>query len=155
MQFHSSYKCAKTSELNFFHGHTYLPLSVSFGKHVIQTNPSKFDERLFSNIYLCILCVKEGREIQDFMFWGKEFQRDAPAKDIHASFRAMWKLSCFHVIIYFCHWKRYQHRSVSMSTCITCVLLCQIDWAREIRESWDFSEDGAWNALELFVDGGN
>nr|KAG5707978.1 hypothetical protein BaRGS_025116 [Batillaria attramentaria] len=29
-----------------------------------------------------------------------------------------------------------------------------IDWAKGIRESWDFSEDGAWNALELFVDEG-
>ena len=38
------------------------------GKHVIQTNPSKFDERLFSDIYLCRLRLKPGREIQDFMF---------------------------------------------------------------------------------------
>ncbi|XP_076449244.1 deoxyribodipyrimidine photo-lyase-like [Babylonia areolata] len=29
-----------------------------------------------------------------------------------------------------------------------------IDWARVIRESWDFSEDGAWNAMDLFVDEG-
>ncbi|KAL8619424.1 hypothetical protein ACOMHN_011775 [Nucella lapillus] len=29
-----------------------------------------------------------------------------------------------------------------------------IDWARVIRESWDFSEDGAWNSLDQFVDGG-
>ncbi|KAK7114906.1 hypothetical protein V1264_000887 [Littorina saxatilis] len=29
-----------------------------------------------------------------------------------------------------------------------------IDWAKVIRESWDFSEDGAWNALDLFVNGG-
>ena len=31
-------------------------------------NPSKFDERLFSDIYLCGLRLKQGREIQDFMF---------------------------------------------------------------------------------------
>ena len=37
----SSYKCAEISELNFFHGHTVKFL----GKHVIQTNPSKFDEK--------------------------------------------------------------------------------------------------------------
>ena len=42
----SSYKCAETSELNSFQGHTIKFL----GKHVIQTNPSEFDERLFSDI---------------------------------------------------------------------------------------------------------
>ena len=48
------------------------------GKHVIKTNPSKFDERLFSEI-----CLKQGlQEIQDFIFWGRQFQRDAPAKDM-------------------------------------------------------------------------
>ena len=29
------------------------------GKRVIQTNPSKFDERLFSDIYLCKLHLKQ------------------------------------------------------------------------------------------------
>ena len=48
MQFHSSYKCAETSELNVFHGHTCIQHSMFLGKRVIQTNPSKFDERLFS-----------------------------------------------------------------------------------------------------------
>ena len=38
------------------------------GKRVLQTNPSKFDERLFSAIYLCRLRLKQGREIQDFVF---------------------------------------------------------------------------------------
>ena len=51
-------------------------------KRVIQTNPSKFDERLFSSIYLCRLRLKQGRQIHDFIFWGREFQRDAPAKDM-------------------------------------------------------------------------
>ena len=64
MQFHSSYKCAETSELNFFHGHTIKFL----GKRVIQINPSKFDERLFSDLYLCRLRLKQGREIHDFIF---------------------------------------------------------------------------------------
>ena len=36
------------------------------GKRVIQTNPSKFYERLFSDIYLCRLRLKQGREIHDF-----------------------------------------------------------------------------------------
>ncbi|XP_060552070.1 LOW QUALITY PROTEIN: deoxyribodipyrimidine photo-lyase-like [Ruditapes philippinarum] len=27
----------------------------------------------------------------------------------------------------------------------------EIDWAKVIRESWDFSEDGAWEALQLFL----
>ena len=49
---------------------------------MIQTNPSKFDERLFSDIYLCRLFLKQGREIQDFMFRDREYQRDAPAKDM-------------------------------------------------------------------------
>ena len=38
------------------------------GKHLVQTNPSKFDERLFSDIYLSRLHLKQRREIQDFMF---------------------------------------------------------------------------------------
>ena len=59
----------------------YITLK-SLGKHVIQTNLSKFEERLFSDKYLCRLCLKQGTEIQDFMFWGREFQRDAPAKDL-------------------------------------------------------------------------
>ena len=35
------------------------------GKQVIQTNPSKFDERLFSEIYLRTLRLKQGREIRE------------------------------------------------------------------------------------------
>ena len=52
----------------------------NLGKRVIQTNPSKFDERLFSDIYLCRLHLEQGREIHDFNY--REFQRDAPAKDM-------------------------------------------------------------------------
>ena len=37
-------------------------------KHVIQTNLSKFNERLYAGIYMCRLRLKQGREIQDFMF---------------------------------------------------------------------------------------
>ena len=44
MQFHNSYKRAETPELNFFHGHTCVKLKC-LGKRMIQTNPSKFDER--------------------------------------------------------------------------------------------------------------
>ena len=36
------------------------------GKRVIHTNPSKFDEKLFSDIYLSRLRLKQGREIQYF-----------------------------------------------------------------------------------------
>ena len=57
-------------------------LSDVLGKHVIQTNPSKFDEGLFLDTYLRRLRLKQGRELHDFMFWGREFQRDAPAKDM-------------------------------------------------------------------------
>ena len=71
MQFHSSYKCAETSELNVFHGHTCIQHSMFLGKRVIQTNPSKFDERLFSDIYMCRLRLKQGREIHYFIFWGR------------------------------------------------------------------------------------
>ena len=49
---------------------------------MIQTNPSKFDERLFSDIYLCKLRLKQGREIHDFIFLGREVQRDTPEKDM-------------------------------------------------------------------------
>ena len=65
MQFsQSSYKRAETSEVNFFH------TTITFlGKRVIQTKPSKFDERLFLDIYLCRLRLKEGREIQDFFMF--------------------------------------------------------------------------------------
>ena len=45
MQFHSSYKCAETSELNLFHGHTCIQHAMFLGQRVIQTNPSKFEER--------------------------------------------------------------------------------------------------------------
>ena len=38
-----------------------------FRRHVIQTNPSKFDERLFSDIHLCRLRLNQGREIHDFV----------------------------------------------------------------------------------------
>ena len=43
-------------------------IRLIFGKHVIQTNPSKFGERLFSDIYLCRLCLKDERKMKDFMF---------------------------------------------------------------------------------------
>ena len=52
------------------------------GESVIQTNPSKFDERLFSDIYLWRLRLKQGREMHDFIFSGREFQRDAPGEDM-------------------------------------------------------------------------
>ena len=67
MQFHSSHKCAETSELNFFHGHTCIQHSICLGKRVIQTNPSKFDERLFSDIYMCRLRLKRRTEIHDYI----------------------------------------------------------------------------------------
>ena len=61
----------------------YMYTALKFlGKRVIQTNPSKFYERLFSAIYLRRLRLKQGTQIHDFIFWGREFQRDAPAKDM-------------------------------------------------------------------------
>ena len=43
----------------------YMYTTLKFlGKRVIQTNPSKFDERLFSDIYLCRLRLKQGKEIE-------------------------------------------------------------------------------------------
>ena len=60
MKFHRVPTNMQKQELNFFHTIKFL------GKHAIQTNPSKFDERLFSDIYLCILRLKQGREVQDF-----------------------------------------------------------------------------------------
>ena len=59
-----------TMELNFFHGHICIHVynAQILGKHVTQTNPSKLDDKLFSDRYLCRLRLKQGREIQDFMF---------------------------------------------------------------------------------------
>ena len=58
-----------SSEINEF---LFMDIQIRtiniLGKHVIQTNPSKFDERLFSDIYLCRLRLKQGRDIQDCMF---------------------------------------------------------------------------------------
>ena len=62
MKFHRVLTNMQKQELNFFHTIKFL------GKHAIQTNPSKFDEGLFSDIYLCRLRLKQGRQIQDFMF---------------------------------------------------------------------------------------
>ena len=39
-----------------------------------------FDEKLFSEIYLRRLCLNIGREMYNFIFWGREFKSDAPAK---------------------------------------------------------------------------
>ena len=46
-------------------------ISCNFlGKRLIQTNPSKFDKRLFSDVYLCRLHLKHGKEnLHDFIFW--------------------------------------------------------------------------------------
>ena len=49
---------------------------------MILANPSNFDERLFSDIYLCRLRLIQRTEIHDFIFRGREFQRDAPTKDM-------------------------------------------------------------------------
>ena len=47
----------------------YMSTTLRYlSKRVIQTNPSKFDERLFSDIYLCRLHWKQGTEIHDFIF---------------------------------------------------------------------------------------
>ena len=52
------------------------------GKHVIQTNPSKFAKG-YSETYICAdnVCSK-GENYMIFMFWGGEFQKDAPMKEI-------------------------------------------------------------------------
>ena len=68
MQFHSSYKCAETSELISFMGIHVYNTQFLLGKCVIQTNLCKFDVRLFSDIYLCRLRLKQGREMHDFIF---------------------------------------------------------------------------------------
>ena len=53
---------------------TYMQTTIKFlGNHVIQTNLSKFDERLCSDIYLCRLHLKQGKEVQNFILWGREF----------------------------------------------------------------------------------
>ena len=70
MQFHSSYTCRNIS-IKFLPW-AYMYTTLNFvGKRVIQTNPSELDERLFSDIYLCILRLKQGREIHDFILKNK------------------------------------------------------------------------------------
>ena len=82
-----SYKCAETSEQNFSVSLTYLYVYniQIFRQHVIKTNPSKFDER-YSQKYVREITFETGitrlQEIQDFIFRGREFQRNAPAKDM-------------------------------------------------------------------------
>ena len=41
-------------------------IRLFFGKHVIQTNPSRFGERLFSDICLCRLCLKQEKKNAGF-----------------------------------------------------------------------------------------
>ena len=48
---------------NDTHIYIYIYTTLTFlGKHVIQTNPSKFDERLFSDIYICADYVSNREE---------------------------------------------------------------------------------------------
>ena len=64
-------------------GIKFLSWACTFlGKRVIQTNPSKFDERLFSDIYCADYVSKQRRERDMFLYFEAEFQRDAPAKDV-------------------------------------------------------------------------
>ena len=52
-----------------FLSRAYMYTTLKYlGKCVIQTNPSKFDESLFSDICLCRLRLKQGRELHDFIF---------------------------------------------------------------------------------------
>ena len=56
-------------ELHCLDIHIYMNTTLKvLGKRVIRTNPSKSDERLFSDIYLCRLRSKQGREIQTYTF---------------------------------------------------------------------------------------
>ena len=69
----------KQNEISLMGIHVYST-QISLGKRVIQTNPSKLDERLFSDIYLCRLRLNKEEKYIIFKLIGKEFQRDAPAK---------------------------------------------------------------------------
>ena len=57
-------------------------MTLFLDKNVTQTSQSKFRAMLFLEIYLCRLRLKQGSETQDFLFWGRELEKDAPAKDI-------------------------------------------------------------------------
>ena len=52
--------------------HVYMRTTLNFLKHfyanVTETNLSKFDEGLFSDIYLCRLRLEQGREIRILCF---------------------------------------------------------------------------------------
>ena len=85
MQFHSSYKCAETSELNVFHGHICIQHSPFWANVWFkQIHPSL--TKGYSQKYVCDITfetrITRLQEILDFIFWGREFQRDAPAKDM-------------------------------------------------------------------------
>ena len=78
-----SYKCTETSELNFFSWTWHVYNNQKF-RQTCDSNKSVQIWRKVSltQIFVGRLRLKQGREIQDFMFWGKEFRRDAQAKDM-------------------------------------------------------------------------
>ena len=74
MQFHSSYKCAETSELNFFPGAQIFRQTCDSSKSV----------QIWREVILYFMQItfETRKSINDFIFWGREFQSDAPAKDM-------------------------------------------------------------------------
>ena len=64
----------------YYKDNTAAPFHDSIS--IMRTSQFKVDEILVPEIHLCRLRLKQGRETQDFVVWGKEFQRDAPAMDM-------------------------------------------------------------------------
>ena len=50
--------------------------TLILGKNVTQRHQSKIKEKLPLEIYLCRLCLKQGREIQDFRVRESERERE-------------------------------------------------------------------------------
>ena len=80
---------------------------------MIQTSQFKFDERLFSEIYFCRLCLKHRREIQKFLSGGRKFQKDAAVKDMLLLLLVLNKREDFAVVIFMMKASREGLRSVS------------------------------------------
>ena len=88
MQLHSVHTNVQKhqNKISVFHWHTYMYTTIKYlgNMWLKQIHPSL--TKGYSHKYVCEITfetrIKSLQEIQDFIFWGREFQRDAPAKDM-------------------------------------------------------------------------
>ena len=62
-------------------GKLYEIVYIINSKLMTQVNQNLTHDRLSSERYLCRFRLKHDREMQDLMFGGREFQRDAPENE--------------------------------------------------------------------------